>query len=335
MTTRRSPLAAALMVLAGCGDIVTEPRAAAESKFDGTVSVTLDSAVAHAYDGEVADSLGLCAPDRDQCAVDSIHVVMDGDKRFQVRWTPPPLALADSLEWRYRLYFAGPGDPHYVHYVWVIHGDAATTPRNRLGCRRQEIMDFARRVEVRPEVVVKGTNYRRVHKSDRGARRVHRWRIAEWLDPLDESECTKSTAVVVDTAAVLDQIAKACGGGWLDPDGRQYAVEPEYYPSGVLSGMTMTWSPMMEENTCTPTGVHLVAYDIVSRVDGVTGVVVFGGGWDGNNALVVSMRCPPNAIRFTLYAAVLDLTYIQNDPFALITIPRRQIANRVIECTGG
>ena len=328
MTTSRFPLAAAaLIVLSGCGDIVTEPRAAAEAKFEGTVAVTVDGEVAHAWDGLIADSLGLCAPDPDQCAVDSIHVVMDGDQRFQVQWTPPPLALADSLEWRYRLYFAGPGDPHYVHYTWLIRGDTAITPRNRMGCRRQEILDFARRVEVRPEVVVRDTDYQYVHRSDRGARRVHRWPLDEWLDPLDESECTP----VVDRAAVLDQIAKACGGR-LDPDGRLYDAVPSY-PSAVLSGTTLTWAGLIPKNGCLKSVDVTVAGLVRTDDDKSTQIETFGEFDRG--ILTVVFQCPPNVQRFNLYVVQVDLTYIQREPFALVVVPVREVMRDVVvECPG-
>ncbi len=159
----------------------------------------------------VGDSLGLCAPDRDQCTADSLRLVLgtsiDGDTvRWQLRWKEPPLALPDSLGWRYTLSFRGPAQHKWTNYRTKIpggvlagartYGNPFTTPRNRLECKWQGMFDVVQNVRITPEIVIREQDPKYAHESDKG-----RWTRIRLTHAREGDECYMgSEAIPLDGA---------------------------------------------------------------------------------------------------------------------------------------
>ena len=192
------------LILLGCDYGVAGPQDPGPDPDEGLPPMTVSA------DGGprtlVADPLGFCAPDPRLCATDSIYlhhaVSVYGDTvRWQLEWAQPALELPDSLGWRYRLQFAGPGKHRWTGWTLLIPGgggwgaglmigDTATHDRPGIECDWREAMDVARRVRIIPEVVHRERDSRYSHRSDRGAWNDYRFPA---FSRRDNANCDRGT----------------------------------------------------------------------------------------------------------------------------------------------
>ena len=166
--------------LAGC---VAEPFGFTEQPDPGV----LDPVAAASADRVlIAPRVGLCEGREVLCTVPSLRVVMGvtahGDTvPWQLAWEAPALDIPDSLAWRYKFEFDGTHHLLDGRTTGVVPGggglfagreagDLESTPRNRMTCDWAHILDVARSVTVRPELVNPEIDSRFAHRDDRGGR---------------------------------------------------------------------------------------------------------------------------------------------------------------------
>ena len=167
------------IVLAGwlvlsCGD---EPTPVAP-KIE-TIAVAVEGM---AYSWERAPRIGLCEGRTVLCTVPEINVIrgmnMDGDTvNWQIQWAAPALDIPDSLSWRYRIRFGGthsalsgkayqvaPGGGMFA----IGYGETVSVPRKNIECKWVDVLDVAKSVTIRPELVNPEIDSRWSHADDKG-----------------------------------------------------------------------------------------------------------------------------------------------------------------------